>query len=105
MKDTKNSAKKKKLISSDDEGRGGNASSTGKKGRNKVNQEKETRKGQKVIIHSIFGNKMLRNVLDRRNMRSIKFYVALFTITSIIITYYRYSFYTVSFFYLQIFRR
>lgn len=50
-KDTKTTAKKRKLVSSEDEARGGNVSSTGKKGRNKVNQEKESRKGQKVIIH------------------------------------------------------
>lgn len=51
---TKASGKKKKVGSSDDEGGRGGAAATGpgKKGRSKVNQEKEGRKGQKVIIIS-----------------------------------------------------
>lgn len=52
---TKASGKKKKVGSSDDEGaRGTAATGPGKKGRSKVNQEKESRKGQKVIIIHIF---------------------------------------------------
>lgn len=52
---TKASGKKsKKVGSSDDEGgRGAVAAGPGKKGRSKVNQEKEGRKGQKVIIISL----------------------------------------------------